>query len=170
MKPYTPISDPDEPGHFDRLVKRYPDGKMSDHLHSFLPGQTLPLKTGPMLTHDRTPNKHPQIALIAGGAGITPMYQLTRAVLKNQEDKTKVALILGVNSDADVIFELDFRELERTFPDRFKAAYTVSNPTRESRVSKDPSSRYEFCFMRRRVIDRTFGLLMMCFDGSLPYA
>ena len=89
-----------------------------------------------MLTHDRTPNKHPQIALIAGGAGITTMYQLTGAVLKNQEDKTKVALVLGINSDADVLFEPEVRELERTFPDRLKAVYRVSNQTGKSRVSK----------------------------------
>lgn len=136
MRPYTPISDPDEPGHVDLLVKRYPDGKMSNHLHSLIPGQTLSFKTGPLLTYEWTPNKHSQITLITGGAGITPMYQLTRAILKNLEDKTKVTLIFGVNSDADVLFEPEFRDLERKYPDRFKAVYTVSNPTASSPFSK----------------------------------
>lgn len=136
LRPYTPISDPDEPGHVDLLVKRYPDGKMSNHLHSLIPGQTLSFKTGPLLAYEWTPNKHSQIALITGGAGITPMYQLTRAILKNPEDKTKITLIFGVNSDADVLFEPEFRELERKYPDRFKAVYTVSNPTTLSPFSK----------------------------------
>ncbi|CAF9906611.1 MAG: NADH-cytochrome b5 reductase [Alectoria fallacina] len=136
LRPYTPISDPDEPGHVDLLVKRYPDGKMSNHLHSLVPGQTLSFKTGPLLTYEWTPNKHSQIALITGGAGITPMYQLTHAILKNPEDKTKVTLIFGVNSDADVLFEPELRELEKKFPDRFRAVYTVSNPTASSRFPK----------------------------------
>lgn len=136
MRPYTPISDPDEPGHVDLLVKRYSDGKMSNHLHSLVPGQTLSFKTGPLLTYEWTPNKHSQIALITGGAGITPMYQLTRAILNNPQDKTKITLIFGVNSDADVLFESEFRELEKKYPGRFKAVYTVSNPTANSSFSK----------------------------------
>ena len=79
---------------------------------------------------------HSQVALITGGAGITPMYQLTNAILKNPNDKTKVTLIFGVNSDEDVLFEPEFRELERKFPDRFKAVYTVSNPTKDSSFLK----------------------------------
>lgn len=128
LRPYTPISDPDAPGHVDLLVKSYPNGKMSNHLHSLLPGQTLSFKTGPLLSYEWTPNKHSQIALITGGAGITPMYQLTQAIFKNPEDKTKITLIFGVNSDADVLFEEEFRDWEKKFPDRFRAIYTVSNP------------------------------------------
>ena len=120
----------------DLLVKRYPDGKMSNHLHSLLPGQTLSFKTGPLLTYEWTPNMHSQVTLITGGAGITPMYQLTNAILKNPDDKTKVTLIFGVNGDEDVLFEPEFRELERKYPDRFKAVYTVSNPTKDSPFPK----------------------------------
>ncbi len=109
---------------------------MSNHLHSLLPGQTLSFKTGPLLTYEWTPNKHSHVALITGGAGITPMYQLTRAILKNPEDNTKITLVFGVNSDADVLFEGEFRELERKFPDRFRAVYTVSNPNEGSRFAK----------------------------------
>ena len=109
---------------------------MSNHLHSLLPGQTLSFKTGPLLTYEWTPNKHSHIALITGGAGITPMYQLTHAILKNPEDRTKITLVFGVNGDADVLFEPEFRDLERRFPGRFKAVYTVSNPTAESPFAK----------------------------------
>ncbi|KAL9067831.1 MAG: hypothetical protein Q9161_006649 [Pseudevernia consocians] len=136
LRPYTPISDPDSPGHVDLLVKRYPDGKMSNHLHSLVPGQTLSFKTGPLLAYEWTPNKHSHIAFITGGAGITPMYQLTRAILKNPEDETKITLVFGVNSDADLLFENEFRDLETRFPERFRAVYTVSNPSDHSRFEK----------------------------------
>ena len=32
LRPYTPISHPDERGHFDLAVKVYPSGKMGQHL------------------------------------------------------------------------------------------------------------------------------------------
>ncbi|KAH9205764.1 hypothetical protein DL95DRAFT_489793 [Leptodontidium sp. 2 PMI_412] len=58
-----------------------------------------------------TPNKHPLITLIAGGAGITPI----------------ITLVFGVNSDADVLFRKEFEELERQFgKERFRAVYTVN--------------------------------------------
>ena len=69
LRPYTPISDPNEPGHIDLLVKRYPTGAMSNHLHSLEPGQTHSFKTGPLEGYAWTPKKHSHVALIAGGAG-----------------------------------------------------------------------------------------------------
>lgn len=35
-------------------------------------------------------------------------------------------MIFGVNSDADILFEKEFKEYERRFPGRFRAVYTVS--------------------------------------------
>lgn len=136
MRPYTPISDPDAPGHVDLLVKRYPDGKMSNHLHALVPGQTLAFKTGPLPTYEWTPNKHAHVALVAGGAGITPMYQLTRAILRDPADRTKITLVFGVNGDADVLLEPEFRALEREYPERFRAVYTVSDPAAGSPFPK----------------------------------
>ena len=84
---------------------------------------------------------HSQVALITGGAGIAPMYQLMNAILKNPDDKTKVILIFGINSDEDVLFEPEFRELESKFPDRFKAVYTVRIPTKNSPFPKGHVTR-----------------------------
>ena len=71
VRPYTPTSDEDQKGFIDFIVKRYPDGVMSDHMHSMTPGQRLDFK-GPIPKYPWTPNKHEHIALIAGGTGITP--------------------------------------------------------------------------------------------------
>lgn len=46
--------------------------------------------------------KYCHITLIAGCAGITPIYQLIQGVLRNPEDSTKITLGFGVNCDADV--------------------------------------------------------------------
>jgi NAD(P)H-flavin reductase len=39
--------------------------------------------------------RHEAIGLIAGGTGITPMYQLIKTIFKNPNDKTKVTLVYG---------------------------------------------------------------------------
>jgi cytochrome-b5 reductase len=118
------------------MVKQYPDGKASTYLHSMAPGEPLyfikPLFGG----YRWTPNQYPHVMLIAGGAGITPVYQLAQGILNNPEDKTKITLVFGVNSDADVLLRKEFEKFEQKFPGRFKAVYTVSNPSEGSPFRK----------------------------------
>jgi cytochrome-b5 reductase len=78
---------------------------MSTYLHNLDVGQSLSIR-GPIPKYKWEPNKfchhlkftdvrHEAIGLIAGGTGITPMYQLIKAIFKNPEDKTKVTLVYG---------------------------------------------------------------------------
>jgi cytochrome-b5 reductase len=97
---------------------------MSKHLHDMEPGQRLDFK-GPLPKYSWTANKHEHIALIAGGTGITPMYQLVRAIFKNPDDKTKVTLVFGNVTEEDILLKKEFEELENTYPRRFKAFYTL---------------------------------------------
>ena len=71
IRPYTPTSDEDAKGFLDLVIKRYPNGPMSEHLHDMKPGQRLDFK-GPIPKYPWEANKHDHIALIAGGTGITP--------------------------------------------------------------------------------------------------
>jgi cytochrome-b5 reductase len=100
---------------------------MSEHLHSMTPGQRLDFK-GPIPKYPWTPNKHTHITLIAGGTGITPMYQLTRAIFKNPDDKTKVTLVFGNLTEEDILLKKEFEELENTYPRRFRAFYVLDTP------------------------------------------
>ncbi|KAL2270019.1 hypothetical protein VTJ83DRAFT_2203 [Remersonia thermophila] len=124
IRPYTPINDEDERGYLDLLVKRYPNGPMSSHLHDLAPGQSLDVK-GPIPKYPWSPNKHEHIALIAGGTGITPMYQLLRAIFRNPEDKTKVTLVFGNVTEEDILLKKELAELENTYPRRFRAFYVL---------------------------------------------
>lgn len=74
--------------------------------------------------------------MIAGGAGITPMYQLINGIFSNPSDQTKVTLVFGINNDRDALFKGEFRELEKKFPGRFEVVYTVSNPDAGSSYPK----------------------------------
>lgn len=108
-------------------MKRYPNGKQSSHLHSLSPGDTL-LFAVVIPGFKWTPNLHDSITLIAGGAGITPVYQLIQGILSNPADKTKIRLVFGVNSEEDVLLRKEFEEFEARFGrDRFQAVYSVSS-------------------------------------------
>lgn len=127
MRPYTPVSDEETRGYLDLLVKRYPNGPMSEHLHDMTPGQRLDFK-GPLPKYPWAPNKHDHITLIAGGTGITPMFQLVRAIFNNPEDKTKVTLVFGNLTEEDILLKKEFEELENTYPRRFRAFYVLDTP------------------------------------------
>jgi cytochrome-b5 reductase len=123
------------------MVKKYPDGKQSTHLHSLQPGDSL-LFAVPIPGYKYVPNKHPHVTLIAGGAGITPMYQLIQGILNNPEDKTNMTLVFGINTDADALFQEEFEAFKKQFPGRLNVVYTVSapiegSPFRKGYVSKE---------------------------------
>ncbi|KAK4216551.1 NADH-cytochrome b5 reductase 2 [Rhypophila decipiens] len=130
IRPYTPISDEDTVGHMDLLVKKYPNGPMSTHLHDMVPGQRLEIK-GPLPKYPWSANKHQHIGLIAGGTGITPMFQLCRTIFSNPDDKTKVTLVFGNVTEEDILLKKELADLENTYPQRFRAFYVLDNPPKE---------------------------------------
>ncbi|KAL1970606.1 hypothetical protein VTN77DRAFT_4250 [Rasamsonia byssochlamydoides] len=130
IRPYTPVSDEDQPGYLDLVVKRYHDGPMSEHLHSLKVGDQVDFK-GPIPKYQWEPNKHKHIACLAGGTGITPMYQLIRAIFKNPEDKTKVTLVFGNVTEDDILLKKELDELENTYPQRFKVFYLLDKPSKD---------------------------------------
>lgn len=140
-RPYTPVSSSDETGKLELLVKHYPSGKQSTHLHSLKPGDSL-LFAAALRSHQWKPNSVPHVTLIAGGSGVTPIYQLARGILSNPEDKTKVTLVYAANTDEDILLKKEFDDFQKEFPGRFEAVYAVSQPAggstiRKGRVSKE---------------------------------
>ncbi|RDK37182.1 NADH-cytochrome B5 reductase [Aspergillus phoenicis ATCC 13157] len=130
IRPYTPISDLDEPGHIELMVKKYPDGKASGYLHSLKPGDSLRFATS-LKGYQWKPNEFSRAYLLAGGAGITPIYQLIKGILKNPHDRTKLTLVFGVNSEEDLLLKEELDRYATEFPDRFNYIYTVSRPKEE---------------------------------------
>ncbi|KAI1366815.1 oxidoreductase NAD-binding domain-containing protein [Xylaria arbuscula] len=130
LRPYTPTSDESAKGYIELIVKKYPDGPMSTYLHDMVPGQRLDFK-GPLPKYPWAANKHEHIALVAGGTGITPMYQLIRAIFNNPEDKTKVTLVFGNVSEEDILLKRELAHIENTYPQRFRAFYVLDNPPKE---------------------------------------
>jgi cytochrome-b5 reductase len=117
------------------LVKRYPNGRASGYLHSLQPGDKLFILTT-LPDYKWKPNSYPHISLIAGGCGITPIFQLAQGILRNPEDKTRMTLVFGVNSDDDVLLRKELEDFAREFPDRFQVKYTVSKPKEGSELRR----------------------------------
>jgi cytochrome-b5 reductase len=109
------------------MVKKYPNGPMSTRLHDMEPDHRLAFK-GPIPKYPWTENKHNHIALIAGGTGIAPMFQLARGIFNNPNDKTKVTLVFGNVTEEDILLKKELEHLENTFPQRFRAFYVLDNP------------------------------------------
>ncbi|PQE10913.1 hypothetical protein CJF32_00007753 [Rutstroemia sp. NJR-2017a WRK4] len=135
IRPYTPVSDLNEPGYLDLVIKEYPQGKASRHIHSLKPGDSLTFLTA-IKSYDWKANERSHVTLLAGGAGITPLYQLLHGILTNPLDRTKITLVFGINTDADALFREQFSKYEKQFPDRFKVLYTVTNPSAGSQFHK----------------------------------
>ncbi|CAI5464776.1 unnamed protein product [Closterium sp. Yama58-4] len=120
---YTPITSPDVTGHFDLLVKVYPNGKMSQHMFSLKPGDVLEMK-GPIPKLPYQPNMKRSIGMVAGGTGITPMLQVIDAILSNPNDHTQVSLVFANTSPADILLADQLRALAASHPN-FKVYFMV---------------------------------------------
>ncbi|KAH7182461.1 uncharacterized protein B0J16DRAFT_343726 [Fusarium flagelliforme] len=157
-RPYSPISPADEPGYMDLLVKKYPNGKGSTYLHSLQPGDTL-FFLASKTDYAWKPNAFPQITLIAGGCGITPIFQLIQGILRNPEDKTNMTLVFGANSDEDVLLRKELDGIAKEFPDRFKVKYTVSKTEEGSGLRR---GRVDGEFLKEVLGEEREGKVFVC--------
>ncbi|KAG9732637.1 ferredoxin reductase-like protein, partial [Aureobasidium melanogenum] len=73
------------------------------------------------------PNQHKHLVLVAGGAGITPMFQALRSVLDNPEDKTRVSLIYANKTESDILMKKELDALATQHSDRFTTTYVVND-------------------------------------------
>ncbi|RWR78601.1 nitrate reductase NADH-like protein [Cinnamomum micranthum f. kanehirae] len=144
MRAYTPTSSIDEVGCFDLLIKvyfknehpKFPNGgQMSQHLESLPIGSTLEIK-GPLGHIEYTGHGNftvngkykfaRRIAMLAGGTGITPMYQVMQAILKDPSDETEMYLVYANRTEDDILLREELDEWERKHSN-VKVWYVVEN-------------------------------------------
>jgi len=104
IKPYTPVSGDEKPGAMDLVVKVYDQGKVSKAFGEMKVGDSMAMK-GPFKKFEYKPNEKKEIGMIAGGSGITPMYQVIDAIMRNPADKTQVKLIFCNVTEGDIILK-----------------------------------------------------------------
>lgn len=127
VRSYTPTSNDAQQGYFDLLIKHYPQGNISKHIHELEIGQTIKVK-GPKGFFEYTPNMVTHFGMVAGGTGITPMYQIINAIANNPEDNTKVELLYGNQTEEDILLRAELDELATKYPNQFKIHYFLDKP------------------------------------------
>eukprot|EP01006_Ploeotia_vitrea_P011048 TRINITY_DN29478_c0_g1_i1.p1 TRINITY_DN29478_c0_g1~~TRINITY_DN29478_c0_g1_i1.p1 ORF type:complete len:274 (+),score=28.48 TRINITY_DN29478_c0_g1_i1:30-851(+) len=124
LRSYTPTT-LDEKGYFDLVVKIYPKGVMGRFLQDRLPiGGQIEVR-GPKGRFTYEAGKYDHIGMLAGGSGITPMYQIMRAIKQNSSDKCKCSLLNGNITVDDIILR---KELDTMSSDQFDIFNVLNNP------------------------------------------
>jgi nitrate reductase (NAD(P)H) len=149
MRAYTPTSPVDEVGHVELLIKvyfkdedpKYPNGGlMSQYLDSLPLGATIDIK-GPIghieyaarggFVVNGVRRFARRLAMVAGGTGITPVYQVIQAVLRDQpDDDTEMHLVYANRTEDDMLLREEIDRWAAAHPARLKVWYVVSKVAR----------------------------------------
>ncbi|KAI7899595.1 uncharacterized protein BX663DRAFT_537935 [Cokeromyces recurvatus] len=130
IRPYTPTSVEQAQGYVDFVIKDYPEGNMSRHVHSMKVGDTIDIK-GPFEKYNWDSKPVDEVGMIAGGTGITPMLQFLRKVFspESSHKTSKFSLIFANVSEEDILFKEELDGYAQSYPDRFKVTYVLDKPS-----------------------------------------
>ncbi|KAJ1654373.1 hypothetical protein IWQ61_005688 [Dispira simplex] len=120
---HTKVADTN-PESFEILVKKYPLASVSQMLHHTDIGDTVEMR-GPYREWEYIPNRWKSIGMVAGGTGITPMWQLIRHILADPSDHTKLTLVYANRSITDLPLRTELEELQAAFPGRLTLQFVV---------------------------------------------
>jgi len=124
IRPYTPVTSDDELGYVELVIKIYPKGLMGQYLDHLNIGDSVEIM-GPKgfihydyashITYTRLRAKRTfnfeTINMIAGGTGLTPMYQVIQQIIKDRNDNTKVKMIYGNITEDDILCRQDLEAM-----------------------------------------------------------
>ncbi|KAI1877547.1 hypothetical protein JX265_003555 [Neoarthrinium moseri] len=143
IRSYTPISDVDEQGKLHVLIKVYYDtperkgGKMTQALDAIPVGHFVDFK-GPtgrfeylgrgLCTISAVQRKVKRFIMICGGSGITPIFQVLRAVMRDPEDPTFCLVLDGNRIEEDILCREEIDGLVRGNEHKCRLLYSLSKP------------------------------------------
>ncbi|KAF3055688.1 Nitrate reductase [NADPH] [Daldinia childiae] len=143
IRSYTPISEITEKGKLHVLIKIYYDvpgrkgGKMTQALDSIPIGHFVDFK-GPvgkfeylgrsLCSIQGQQRKVNRFIMICGGSGITPIFQILRAVLTDREDPTTCLVIDGNRNELDILCKADIDNMVIGNDSKCRLLYTLSQP------------------------------------------
>ncbi|RMZ86402.1 hypothetical protein DV736_g6373, partial [Chaetothyriales sp. CBS 134916] len=141
IRSYTPISEINDRGIVDILVKVYfktsdhPGGQMSQAMDSLPLGHFIEMK-GPIGKFEYLGRGRCLVSgmersvkgfmMICGGSGITPIYQVFRAVMCDREDTTRCTIFDGNRLIEDILCKEDLDLLAEGNHHKCKVFYTLT--------------------------------------------
>ncbi|KAF3060865.1 NADH-cytochrome b5 reductase 1 [Trichoderma lentiforme] len=125
---YTPVSNNADLGRLELVIKCYPDGLLTGKYLANLKVGDKVLFRGPKGAMRYKRGLCKKIGMIAGGTGITPMYQLIRAICEDDKDTTEVSLILANRTEEDILLRKELDAFATNYPKNFKVWYMLDQP------------------------------------------
>lgn len=141
IRSYTPISQTTKKGFMDVLVKVYFDskerkgGKMSQAMDALPIGHFVDFK-GPIgkfeyLGAGRCSVNDAEryiktFIMIAGGSGITPIYQVFRAIMQDRSDETKCIVLDGNRLLEDILCKAELDSFAQDNAEKAQLLYTLT--------------------------------------------
>ncbi|EAW12887.1 putative cytochrome b5 reductase [Aspergillus clavatus NRRL 1] len=133
---YTPTSNNLDRGRLELVIKCYPDGLLTgQYLANLQVGEEV-LFRGPKGAMKYKPNMCKRIGMIAGGTGITPMYQLIRAICEGDTDTTEISLVYANRGEEDILLRVELEAFARKYPKQFRVYYMLDNPPKGWKYGK----------------------------------
>ena len=125
---YTPVSNNSDRGMLQLVIKMYSDGQLTGkYLGKLEVGDQVEFR-GPKGQMRYRKGMAKDIGMIAGGTGITPMYQLIRAICEDDKDDTKVTLLYGNNTEQDILLRNELDAFTSAYPQKFKYENVLARP------------------------------------------
>jgi len=115
-----------------------------------------------------------QVSMVAGGTGITPMYQLAKAIVQDPEDKTLIKLVYSNHTVEDILLRKELDELIKSSNGQFEVWHTLSTPPKKEwkfgvgRISEHMFSQHLFPPGEHATIALACGPPMMVEGASFP--
>lgn len=153
VRKYTPTSPHSQKGSFDLVIKVYfanthpkfpQGGLMTQHMEQLHIGDSIEIQgpsgklvyTSPCEFRIRkgttfTTLRKRRIGMIAGGSGVTPMYQIAQRVLNNPDDIAELWLVFANQTEEDILIREELEALQSRFPRRFKIWYTLDRAPKD---------------------------------------
>jgi nitrate reductase (NAD(P)H) len=144
IRSYTPISKGTDKGQLDVLVKVYFDtperkgGAMTKALDAISIGHIVDFK-GPIgkfeylgkgnCTINGKGRHVKKFIMICGGSGVTPIFQVLRAVLEDDADPTKCLVLDGNRTEEDILCRAEMESLIKGRTEKCKLIHTLTRPT-----------------------------------------
>lgn len=146
IRSYTPISETSQPGFCDVLVKLYLDsheragGRMTKALDALPPGHFVEMK-GPIGKFEYLargtcrvngrPRRVSRFVMVCGGSGITPIFQVLRAVMQDKGDPTRCVVLDGNRQVEDILCREALDAFARENPEKCTLLYTLTQAPEE---------------------------------------
>ncbi|PGG95841.1 hypothetical protein AJ80_09903 [Polytolypa hystricis UAMH7299] len=186
IRSYTPISETTTPGRIDILIKVYQPtttnpigGKMTMALDA-LPlnspvefkgptGRFEYLGKGRVALNNGAHERHiDTFYMICGGSGITPIFQVLRAVMQDQNDnQTRCVVLDGNRYEADILLRSELGVFAAQDKQKCTIVHTLSQPSetwtgRKGRISEALLSEY--------VVRKEQSMVIICGPGTMEDA